>query len=63
MQYVWTWLNGKKTALGMTAMIILAWLDAQGVFPGDMYQTLVLPLLSAWGVLGVGHKALKGVKK
>jgi len=59
MKTVWAWLNGKKTAIGLTFTIILAWLNAQGVFPGDSYQTLILPILSAWGILAVGHKGIK----
>lgn len=59
MKAVWGWLNGKKTALGMTVMVILSWLDAQGVFPAGMYDSLFLPILTAWGILAVGHKGLK----
>jgi hypothetical protein len=58
MKEVWKWLSGKKSVIGLTAAIVLAWTEQQGYIPSHVYQML-LSILTVWGVLAVGHKAYK----
>jgi len=62
MKKVWKWLSGKKSAIGLSAALVLAWAEQQGHIPAHVYQ-LALSLLTAWGVLAVGHSAYKAGAK
>lgn len=55
---VWKWLDGHKSALGLTLTLFLAWAENQGYIPNHVYQ-LVLGILTAWGIVAVGDNVRK----
>lgn len=62
MSKLWKWLDGHKSAIGLTATLILAWAEQQGYIPQHIYD-LSLGLFTAWGVVAVGDNARKAVQK
>lgn len=58
---VWDWLDNKKSAIGLTLTLVLAWAEQRGYVPSDTYQ-LMLAIMTAWGIVAVGHHTVKGVE-
>ncbi len=61
MKAVWTWLDGHKSAIGLTVALVLAWAEQQGYVPQHVYS-LALSVLTAWGVVAVGDNVRKATR-
>lgn len=53
---IWSWLNGKKTLIGLLIAVIYSGLVAQGIIQRD--ATIEWVVLAITGV-GIGHKIVK----
>lgn len=54
----WSWLSGKKTAIGVIGVFLTAGLEAVNVIPSDVADYL-LKFFLGLQVVGVAHKAVK----
>jgi hypothetical protein len=58
MQQLWAWLSGKKTSIGATAGVLLAWAQAMG-WIDDNTGLMLAAVLTIWTGVAVGHHAAK----
>ena len=58
MSNVWQWLSGKKTTIGATAGVVLAWAQAMG-WVDDNTAIMLASVLTIWTGVAVSHHAAK----
>jgi len=61
MMTVWTYLKGKKSAIGATLNAVFFWALIKGYLP-ETEATMIAVILTAWTGLAVGDKFAKKVQ-
>lgn len=55
---MWKWLSGKKSNIGLTAGVVLAWAQAMGWVDSNT-SLMLAAVLTIWTGVAVGHRAAK----